>query len=63
MAALADIGYPAGDEALEPVRDQLVETWLRPSYFEEFECTNKAAAYRSGTGGDRDQLPHAQCRA
>ncbi len=46
MAALADIGYPAGDETLWPVRDQLLETWLRPTYFAEFECRSKAAAYR-----------------
>ena len=46
MATLADIGYPAGDAALLPVRDQLLETWLQPRYFEEFECRTRASAYR-----------------
>jgi hypothetical protein len=31
LAALADLGYPAGDAALEPLARQVCETWLGPS--------------------------------
>jgi hypothetical protein len=46
LASLADLGYPAGDKALFPIRDRLVEFWLDPSYFREFEARTKAEAYR-----------------
>jgi hypothetical protein len=45
LAALADIGYPAGDESLGPVRDQVQGCWLDEQYFLEFEPEGKAAAY------------------
>jgi hypothetical protein len=45
MATLADIGYPAGDRALIPLRNQLLDAWLDPFFFEEFECESKAKAY------------------
>ncbi len=60
MATLADIGYPRGDTTLEPVRDQLLDTWLQPGYFAEFECATKAAAYR-GTGVPIMQGRHRRC--
>ena len=46
LATLADIGYPRGDRTLLPIRDQVVEHWLRPHYFEEFPAEKKAQAYR-----------------
>lgn len=46
IASLADLGYPQGDERLHPIRDRLMEFWLGPSYFREFEARTKAAAYR-----------------
>ncbi len=49
LASLADLGYPEGDETLHPIRDRVLELWLRPTVFQEFEATSKAAAYR-GTG-------------
>src|SRR5262245_8784588 len=27
LARLADIGYPAGDQSLTPIRDQIVDCW------------------------------------
>jgi hypothetical protein len=43
---LADIGYPAGDAALAPLMDRVVDAWLAPEFFEEFEATSKSEAYR-----------------
>jgi len=28
LGALADLGYPPGDEALHPLREQVLSTWL-----------------------------------
>jgi len=47
MATLADIGYPAEDPGLEPVRDQLQEHWLASNFYTEFDAPSKSAAYRS----------------
>jgi hypothetical protein len=33
LATLADIGYPPGDEALAPLRDKVVGTWLHDGYY------------------------------
>jgi hypothetical protein len=46
LAALADLGYPAGDAALHPLREQVLGTWLDESYYLEFEAAAKSAAYR-----------------
>jgi hypothetical protein len=46
LAALADLGYPPGDTALHPLREQVLATWLDESYYVEFEATAKPAAYR-----------------
>jgi hypothetical protein len=46
LASLADVGYPKGDESLHPMRDRVMELWLGPSFFNEFEARTKAAAYR-----------------
>jgi hypothetical protein len=46
LASLADLGYPAGDESLSPIRDRVVGFWTRPSYFHEFEANTEAEAYR-----------------
>ena len=45
MAALADLGYPPGDRELVPMRDQLLDTWLAPEFYDEWECPSKAKAY------------------
>ena len=49
MATLADLGYPPGDRALAPIRDQLLDAWLAPHFFEEFKCSSKSKVY-AGTG-------------
>lgn len=46
LASLADLGYPKGDESLCPMRDRVLEFWLHPRYFNEYEARTKAEAYR-----------------
>jgi hypothetical protein len=49
LAALADLGYPPGDEALRPLRERVLETWLHEAYHRDVAVTSKSAAYqRSG---------------
>lgn len=49
LASLADLGYPEADADLYPVRDQILDMWLAPGFYEEFEATRKEDAYkRSG---------------
>ncbi len=45
LAALADLGYPEGDETLIPIRDRVVGFWTAPTYFHEFEAATSAASY------------------
>jgi len=49
LASLADLGYPLGEKSLHPVRDRVMEFWLGPGYFREFEARTRAEAYR-GSG-------------
>ncbi|MEK7468742.1 MAG: hypothetical protein AAB074_15130 [Planctomycetota bacterium] len=42
---LAELGYPPGDGALFPVRDQVLDAWLDPFYFAEFEAKSSSQAY------------------
>ena len=46
LARLADLGYPEGDKSLHPMQDRVLEFWLGPSYFHEFDARTKAEAYR-----------------
>lgn len=46
LARLADLGYPAGDASLKPLRDRALDLWLRPSYYQEFEAGTKSSAFR-----------------
>jgi hypothetical protein len=60
FATLADIGYPAGDETLFPLRNQVFALWLGKNFYEEFEAKSKAEAYK------RDGVPimngrHRRC--
>lgn len=48
LASLADLGYPEGDETLHAIRDRVVDHWLGPSYFDEYDARTRAAAYRRG---------------
>jgi hypothetical protein len=46
LATLAELGYPAGDTGLFPIRDRVVGFWTSPRYFHEFVAKTKAEAYR-----------------
>jgi hypothetical protein len=46
LAALADLGYPAGDAALHRLREQVLDAWLDESYFVDFEVSTKSTVYR-----------------
>ena len=49
LAALAELGYPEGDESLEPECNEVLDTWLSASFYEAFVTHTKAGAYgRSG---------------
>ncbi len=56
LAALADIGYPPGDRKLVPLRNKVLDCWLAPVYFQEFEVGKKIDAYK------RDGVPIMQGR-
>ncbi|HEY9292275.1 MAG TPA: hypothetical protein VIP98_13410 [Microlunatus sp.] len=46
LAALADLGYPAGDESLRPLAEQVQEAWLTENFYREFESDSKMTVYR-----------------
>lgn len=50
LAALADIGYPPGDEALFPMRDQVLDYWLNSSFYREIESTSAIPKSRGAEG-------------
>jgi len=50
LADLADLGYPAGDASLFPVRDQVYDYWLSPSHTKEHIVDRQALRYKSRPG-------------
>lgn len=48
LATLADLGYPEGDERLGRLRDRVLDLWLRPSYYREYEATRRSETRRVG---------------
>lgn len=60
FAALADVGYPPGDESLAPLRDQVFALWLDDYYFNEFEAASRQQAYR-GHGVPVIRGRHRRC--
>jgi hypothetical protein len=46
LAALADLGYPPGDGALKPMRDRVLDHWLRQDFFSEYEAKAKTDRYK-----------------
>jgi hypothetical protein len=44
LATLADLGYPSGDALLAPIGDQVLQFWLRDTYFSEFKADTEAQA-------------------
>jgi hypothetical protein len=62
LAALADLGYPPGDESLGAIRDQVLELWLADRYYQEFPAAKKQDAYReAGVPVMNDR--HRKCAA
>ncbi|CAN5383717.1 hypothetical protein BH09PLA1_BH09PLA1_23370 [soil metagenome] len=53
LASLADLGYPAGDRTLHAARDQVLDHWLGPKFFTEFDARGKADVYNSEGGVPR----------
>jgi ADP-ribose pyrophosphatase YjhB (NUDIX family) len=57
LAMLAEIGYPAGDESLLPMRDQVLDRWLDSSFYMEFESKERRA--ETSERGRRSYYPGA----
>jgi hypothetical protein len=50
LYSLADIGYPAGDKALLPMCEQVLDRWLDSSFYIEFESNRAVPKSRSAEG-------------
>jgi hypothetical protein len=61
LAALAEIGYPGGDESLLPMRDQVLDVWLSPAFYREFESKSSVPKYRSAEGVPNIQGRYRRC--
>ncbi len=61
LAALAEIGYPAGDESLLPMRDQVLDVWLNPAFYREFESRISVPKHRSAEGVPKIQGRYRRC--
>lgn len=46
LASLADIGYPQGDVDLVPLADRVLETWLDPIWYHDFEAARKKDVHK-----------------
>lgn len=46
LATLADLGYPEHDESLVALRNTVLDQWLDPSFYEEFEANGQTDAYK-----------------
>jgi hypothetical protein len=61
LAMLAEIGYPAGDESLLPMRDQVLDRWLDSSFYMEFESKSAVPKHRSAEGVPIIQGRYRRC--
>jgi hypothetical protein len=61
LAMLAEIGYPAGDTALLPMRDQVLDCWLNDSFYMEFESKSAVPKHRSAEGVPIIQGRYRRC--
>lgn len=50
LKILADLGYPPGDPALLPLRDQVCETWLNPEHIRERVVSGDSSGPKSHPG-------------
>jgi hypothetical protein len=61
LAALREIGYPAGDESLLPMRNQVLDRWLDTSFYMEFESKVAVPKNRSPEGVPLIQGRYRRC--
>lgn len=61
LVALAEIGYPATDESLLPMRDQVLEVWLSSAFYLEFESKSSVPKSRSAEGVPKIQGRYRRC--
>lgn len=61
LAMLADIGYPAGDESLLPMRDQVLNHWLSKPFYLEFESRSSVPKSRSAEGVPKIHGRYRRC--
>src|SRR5271170_6598303 len=61
LAMLAEIGYPAGDKSLLPMREQILDTWLSRAFYLEFESTRSVPKHRSAEGVPIIQGRYRRC--
>jgi hypothetical protein len=60
VASLANLGYPAGDESLRPLAEQVLDHWLRPEFFAEFDAERKSGVHGK-VGVPRMQGRYRRC--
>ena len=61
LAMLAEIGYPAGDESLMQMREQVLDRWLDSSFYMEFESKSAVPKNRSAEGVPIIQGRYRRC--
>ncbi len=61
LAALAEIGYPAGDESLVAMRDQVLDKWLSSAFYMEFDSKLSVPKNRSAEGVPIIQGRYRRC--
>ena len=61
LAALREIGYPAGDESLLAMREQVLDCWLDSSFYMEFESKAAVPKHRSAEGVPLIQGRYRRC--
>jgi hypothetical protein len=61
LAMLAEIGYPAGDESLLPMREQVLDRWLDASFYMEFESKRAVPKHRQAEGVPIIQGRYRRC--
>jgi hypothetical protein len=61
LAALAEIGYPPGDESLLPVCHRVLGHWLSTSFYKEFESNSAVPKHRSAEGVPIIRGRHRRC--
>jgi hypothetical protein len=61
LAALAEIGYPPGDESMLPMCHLVLRHWLSTSFYQEFESKSAVPKHRSVEGVPIIRGRHRRC--